>query len=97
MDVFAGCGRDQFQCANGDCIRADQQCNNFIDCADGSDENCGKVSMLFLAKKKTRMGTMQVRFTIFLGHSLKNRAPVCSLLVKNSHESIVCVYRSGVK
>lgn len=44
INVFVGCGKDQFQCMNGDCIRADQQCNSFIDCADGSDEDCSKIS-----------------------------------------------------
>lgn len=42
--LILGCTRDQFQCANGDCIRADQRCNGYIECADGSDEpeECGE-------------------------------------------------------
>lgn len=49
FNVFVGCGKDQFQCADGNCIRIEDQCNDYIDCADGSDEDdCGKYNILVI-------------------------------------------------
>lgn len=49
FNVFVGCGKNQFQCADGNCIRIEDQCNGYIDCADGTDENdCGKYNILVI-------------------------------------------------
>ena len=37
------CQPNQFQCKNGQCIEAIYKCDDYEDCADGSDEsNCSK-------------------------------------------------------
>lgn len=33
------CSEHEFQCRNGHCIALDWQCDNEIDCKDGSDED----------------------------------------------------------
>lgn len=49
FNLFVGCGKEQFQCADGNCIRIEDQCNGYINCADGSDEDdCGKYNILII-------------------------------------------------
>lgn len=53
--ILIGCGEDQFQCHNGECVSVLARCNQMSDCRDGSDElNCTCADFLraqFLTRK----------------------------------------------
>ena len=41
VSFFVGCEEDQFICGNGWCIAISKECDDIVDCEDGSDEiNC---------------------------------------------------------
>ena len=47
--VYPQCKDDEFQCRNGQCIEASQQCDITPDCVDGSDEElCSKYDCFVL-------------------------------------------------
>ena len=45
--LLTGCYGDQFECGSGECLHKKLQCDDYVDCDDGSDENadmCGKIN-----------------------------------------------------
>ncbi|XP_022101029.1 uncharacterized protein LOC110984806 [Acanthaster planci] len=48
------CLSDEFDCGHSVCIRSEWQCDNIVDCLDGSDElNCGNINL-------TAVGTLHI-------------------------------------
>ena len=48
LTFIVQCHDDEFRCSNGRCIPAQNQCDYFDDCGDGSDEVCVPEGKLFI-------------------------------------------------